>query len=141
MEVASGADLILSALTPQIRLAEERPAQPDDFPDSVKQQSLLTLQTLASRPPFALDQLPCLLILLCEHLPPPLFQDQLSFLPPDDSDGRGVIELSVSPPDDSGSAYSELLWSSPEHRQLAETILAQILAAEGVDSFEKLLGR
>lgn len=120
-------------------MGEERPPQSEDFPDSSKQQSLHTLQTLPSLP-CSPDQLPYLLILLCEHLPPPLCQEQLAFSPPDDSGGNAV-QLSISPTDDSGAAPAELLWSSPEHRQLAETILSNVVTAEGVHSLEKLLDK
>jgi hypothetical protein len=122
---ASAGPFTAACWTPRIHLTEERPPQPDDFPDSAKEQSLRALRTLAgTSSSLSPGQLPSALIMLCEHLPLPRPSEKKDLLP----------EL---PLDD-----SDRLWSTSEHRHRAETALQQMLsaAAEAV-SLTKLLGK
>jgi hypothetical protein len=118
----SSADPYMAAWTPRIHLAEERPPQPDDFSDSAKEQSLDALRTLANST-CNTNQLPSAVILLCEHIPLPLASQKL---------------LPLLPLDDSAV---DLLWSTPEHRHLAEKALQRLLTDGEATSLTKLLGK
>ncbi len=121
------ADLFESAWSRRISLPEERPPQPTDFLGRDKEQSLRVLQPpLASAASIAHPP-PQLLVLLCEHL---LLPSQL------DSDNLGLPEEG----EDIGGD-DEMLWSTEEHRRLAEEALKVVLATQNVASLTQLLGK
>ncbi len=111
-----------SAWSKRLQLAEERPPQPADFPANHRDQSRLVLQHLLAIGQFS--NLPHLLVLLCEHLPLPRKQLETDpLLRPEDSAGE------------------EMLWSTPEHGDIAERVLQRVLEAErGTASLTHLLG-
>jgi hypothetical protein len=111
-----------SAWSKRLQLTEERPPQPADFPANHKEQSRLVLQNLLAIGQF--PTLPHLLVLLCEHSPLPRKQKETDpLLRPEDSAGE------------------EMLWSTPEHGDMAERVLQKILEAErGSASLTQLLG-
>jgi hypothetical protein len=111
-----------SAWSTRLQLTEERPPQPPDFPANHRVQSRLVLLNLLAIGQFS--NLPHLLVLLCEHLPLPRKQVETDpLLRPEDS------------------AREEMLWSTPEHGDIAERVLQNVLEAErGAASLSQLLG-